>query len=60
MNSKELTLGQTLRMDLATITIPCRTNADTTEVSLSTEGSMELNVLDISYILRYNQRRRRI
>lgn len=60
MNSKELTLGQALRMDLATITVPCRTNADTTEVTLFTEGSMELNVLDISYILRYNQRRRRI
>ncbi|CAD5239047.1 tail tubular protein B [Klebsiella phage vB_KpP-Screen] len=60
MNSKELTLGQTLRMDLATITVPCRTNADTTEVTLCTKGSQELNVLDISYILRYNQRRRRI
>ena len=60
MNSKELTLGQTLRMDLATITVPCRTNADTTEITLYTKGSQELNVLDISYILRYNQRRRRI
>lgn len=60
MNSKELTLGKTLRMDLATITVPCRTNADTTEVTLYTKGSQELNVLDISYILRYNQRRRRI
>lgn len=60
MNSKELMLGQTLRMDLATITVPCRTNADTTEVTLYTKGSQELNVLDISYILRYNQRRRRI
>lgn len=60
MNSKELTLGQTLRMDLATITVPCRTNADTTKITLYTKGSQELNVLDISYILRYNQRRRRI
>lgn len=60
MNSKELTLGKTLRMDLATITVPCRTNADTTEVTLYTKGSQELNVLDISYILRYNRRRRRI
>lgn len=60
MNSKELTLGQTLRMDLATITVPCRTNADTTEVTLYTKGSQELNVLDISYILHYSQRRRRI
>lgn len=60
INSKELTLGQTLRMDLSTITVPCRTNADTTEVTLYTKGSQELNVLDISYILRYNQRRRRI
>ena len=60
MNSKELTLGKTLHMDLATITVPCRTNADTTEVTLYTKSSQELNVLDISYILRYNQRRRRI
>lgn len=60
MNSKELTLGQTLRMDLATIAVPCRTNADTTEVTMFTKGSQELNVLDISYILRYNQRRRRV
>ena len=60
MNSKELTLGSVLRVDLATITIPCRTNADTTEVTLFTDKTQELNVLDISYILRYNQRRRRI
>lgn len=60
MNSKELVLGRTLRVDLAVVTVPCRTNADTTEIQFSTNGSQELNILDISYILRYNQRRQRI
>ncbi|CAK1257690.1 tail protein [Klebsiella phage vB_Kpl_K72PH164C2] len=60
MNSKELVLGRTLRVDLAVVTVPCRTNADTTEIQFSTNGSQELNILDISYILRYNQRRQRV
>lgn len=60
LNSKELTLGQDLRTDVANVIIPCRTNADTTEVTFSTDSSKELNILDVSYILRYNERRRRI
>lgn len=60
MNSKELTIGHALRTDVSNVIIPCRTNADTTEITLRTDSSKELNILDISYILRYNQRRRRI
>lgn len=60
LNSKELTIGHALRTDVSNVIIPCRTNADTTEITLRTDSSKELNILDISYILRYNQRRRRI
>lgn len=60
MNSKELAPGFPLKADLGNIIIPCRTNSDTTEVTLSTSGTQEMNVLDVSYILRYNQRRQRV
>lgn len=60
MNSKELAPGLPLKADLGNIIIPCRTNADTTDVTLSTSGTQEMNVLDVTYILRYNQRRQRV
>ena len=60
MNSKELAPGLPLKSDLANIIIPCRTNSDTTDVTLSTSGTQEMNVLDVTYILRYNQRRQRV
>lgn len=60
MNSKELSLGSALRADLANIIVPCRTNSDTTDVTLSTNGTLEMNILDVTYILRYNQRRQRV
>lgn len=60
MNSKELAPGLPLKASLANLTVPCRTNTDTTNVTLSTAESLEMNVMDVSYILRYNQRRRRI
>ncbi|QBP32940.1 gp40 [Shigella phage Buco] len=60
MNSKELAPEQPLKASLSNIIIPCRTNTDTTEVTLSTSGTLEMNIMDVSYILRYNQRRRRV
>lgn len=60
MNSPELSPGLPLRASLANIIVPCRTNADTTEMRLSSSGTLELNVLDMTYILRYNQRRSRV
>lgn len=60
LNSSELSPGLPLKVSQANIIIPCRTVADSTEVRLSTSDTLELNVLDISYILRYNQRRQRV
>lgn len=60
LNSPELAPGLPLKVSLANIIVPCRTNADTTEMRLSTSGTLEMNVLDMTYILRYNQRRRRV
>jgi hypothetical protein len=60
MNSKELALGSAIRVDLANIIVPCRTNSDTTNVTLSSDSTLEMNILDVTYILRYNQRRQRV
>ena len=60
MNSKELAPGLPLKASLSNITVPCRTNTDTTDVTLSTSGTLEMNIMDVSYILRHNQRRRRV
>lgn len=60
MNSKELSPGMPLKSSLANILVPCRTNTDTTDVTLSTSGTLEMNIMDVSYILRHNQRRRRV
>lgn len=60
LNSPELIPDHPLIISQANIIVPCRTLADTTEVSYSTNGTHDLNLLDISYLMRYNQRRRRV
>lgn len=60
LNSPELIPDYPLIISQANIIVPCRTLADTTEVSYSTSGTHDLNLLDISYLMRYNQRRRRV
>lgn len=60
LNSKELALGRTIKSDVSNLIIPCRTVASTTDVSFTTDGTLELNVLDVSYILKHNQRFARI
>lgn len=60
MNSSELSPDLAPRFDLGNIIVPCRTNSDTTEVTFSTDLALEMNILDISYILKYNQRRSRV
>lgn len=60
LNSPELIPDHPLIISQANIIVPCRTLADTTEVSYSTSGTHDLNLLDISYLMRYNQRRRRV
>lgn len=60
LNSHELAPNLAQRFELGNVIIPCRTNSDTTEVTFSTDDTLEMNILDISYILKYSQRRRRI
>lgn len=60
MNSKELGLNRTIKSDVYNLIIPCRTVASTTDVTFVTDGTLELNVLDVSYILKHNQRFARI
>lgn len=60
LNSKELSLGRTIKSDVSNLIIPCRTIASTTDVSFTTDGTLELNVLDVSYMLKHNQRFTRI
>ncbi len=60
LNSKELALGRSIKSDVSNLIIPCRTVVSTTDVSFTTDGTLELNVLDVSYILKHNQRFARI
>lgn len=60
LNSKELALGRSIKSDVSNLIIPCRTIASTTDVSFTTDGTLELNVLDVSYMLKHNQRFTRI
>lgn len=60
LNSPELVPNYPLIISQANVIVPCRTLADTTEVTFSTDGTHDMNLLDISYLLRYNQRRRRV
>lgn len=60
LNSPELEPNYPMIIGQANIIIPCRTLADTTEVTLSTDGTHDMNIIDVSYLLRYNQRHRRI
>jgi len=60
LNSPELVPDYPLIISQANIVIPCRTLADTTNVSYSTNGTHDMNILDITYLLRYNQRHRRV
>lgn len=60
LNSPELSPDKPLLYTLGSVIVPCRTNADTTEMYLVSSSTREMNVLDISYILKYNMRRRRV
>ena len=60
LNSPELEPDYPMFISEANVIVPCRTLADTTEVTFSTNGTHDMNLVDISYLLRYNQRHRRI
>lgn len=60
MNSLELDPSQAMRWGVGRIVVPCRTNAASTVMTLTSSGTQEMNVLDIEYILKHNQRRARL
>lgn len=59
-SSEELGLGKAKVATFGSVVVPCRTIAHSTEVLLYTEGTRDLNVLDIEYTLRTVQRRQRL
>lgn len=60
LNSPFLSPNTTIRADRGSVTIPCRTTAETTELDIFTESGAEMNILTLEYILKHNQRRRRL
>jgi len=58
-SSKELELGRSLYSTDATNIIPCRTDANSTTVEVFTDGTGELNVVSLEYVLKTNQKIRR-
>jgi len=57
--SSELDLGHPRINSESTAILPCRTNAATTTLVLSTEGLGEMNIIALEYVGRYNQKLRR-
>lgn len=59
-SSVELGLGKPLVSGQGTVTIPCRSVVQSTQMTVSTNGVRELNVIDLEYTLRTNIQRQRI
>lgn len=58
-SSQELQLGVARNNGEDVSIVPCRTAADTTVLSIFTEGLGELNIISMEYTCRYNQKLRR-
>lgn len=59
-SSAELGLGRPLVSGMGTVTIPCRSLAQSTQMVVSTDSVRELNVVDLEFTLRTNIQRQRI
>lgn len=59
-SSAELGLGRPLVGGMGTVTIPCRSLAQSTQMVVSTNSVRELNVVDLEFTLRTNIQRQRI
>lgn len=57
--SADLDLGDPRISTESTAILPCRTQAATTTVVLSTESLGELNIISLEYVCRYNQKLKR-
>lgn len=58
-DSPELMLERSRLSPSSVATVPCRTNAATTSLLISTEGLQELNIIALEYVCKYNQKIRR-
>lgn len=58
-SSSELALSSALVAEESVGVIPCRTNANTTSILFYTEDTMELNLVGLEYVAKFNQRIRR-
>ncbi len=57
--SRELDLGHARTSDESVAIVPCRTNAATTTLLVSTTGLQELNLISLEYACKYNQKIKR-
>ena len=58
-SSKELGLGERQINSVTDVIVPCRTNAHTTSIVISTEDTRELNVLGLVYVVKLHQQKGR-
>ncbi len=58
-NSAELELGRAKYANESIGIVPCRTHADSTLVEFYTEGTGEMNITSLEYVMKYNQKIRR-
>lgn len=58
-SSTELDINRGRYANESISVVPCRTNAQSTTVLISTEGTGELNIISMEYVCRYNQKIKR-
>lgn len=58
-SARELDLGKNRISKIGDILVPCRLNAHTAEIRLSTSGTKEMNILSLVYNVRLHQNRNR-
>jgi len=58
-SSSELELGRAKYATESIAIVPCRTNADSTTVEFYTDGTGEMNITSLEYVMKYNQKIRR-
>ncbi len=58
-SSKELGLGARQINSVTDVIVPCRTNAHTTSLVVSTEDTRELNILGLVYVVKLHQQKGR-
>ena len=58
-SSRELDLGKNKISQIGDILVPCRLNAHTAQIRLSTDGNKEMNILSLVYNVRMHQNRNR-